>query len=1207
MLARIAAFEARYLLRNPLLWCTALATFLLPFASLAFGLEMEEDIRVFRNSPWEIVSKYRIISCLFMFVTTAFVANAVLRDDDTGFGPILRSTGIRQGDYLFGRFLGAFGIAAACLALVSVGIWTGALVAGPDDDGIGPNRVADHLYGYFVIGLPNVLLTSAMFFALATATRSMMATYAGLLALLALYFVMLASLGGRPEIVSWLAIAEPFGARAFADATRYWTTPERNAAMPAFAGDLLSNRAAWIGVSLGCLALAYRCFSFSGRRLREGTRARSRDTEVAGEGPPQAQARSGLKARLGPKSGVGQRRGRWRPTWALLAGRTRFEIAHVVKSPVFLLLMAYAAVLTVSVLFGMRDPDGRPSWPLAAFVIPHLEDIFIILPLAIVVIYAGELVWREREHRTHEILDAAPHPNWAYVVPKTAAIAVVLASMFAASAVVAVVLQASFGNERLEPGAFALWYVLPMTWDAMLAAALAVFVQTLVPHKFAGWGVLMLYVAAKFTGHMPEHHLLDYAGRPPVFYSDMDGVTSFWQGAWAFRLYWGACAVLLLVAASLLWRRGVEAPLATRLRIAGRRFGGASRVTAAIAASAFIGLGGFVYWNTNVVNRFETFDAADAWLAEHERRFLKHAAVPQPAVTHVRLDVALYPQARRATVDGVYTLTHLGGAPIDEVHVLLHDRSLRLLAADIEGGSLASEDAAFGYRIYRLARPMAPGDTRTMSFRTERHHRGFPNGAPNTRLAGNGTFLSDGELLPGIGMDAMPALVDTAARANHGLPPHPGLPKLEDRGAVATANGGGSWTTADITLSTSADQVPVAPGRKVSDVVADGRRTARFVTRTPIRSGFAVQSARYAETHRRAGDVDLAVYHHPGHAWNVEHMLDSLEASLAYYERAFGPYPFADARIVEFPSYAHDYAQAFANTIPSSETVSFVSDQRAPGAIDYVGGLVAHEFAHQYWGQQLTPAESEGAMLLVESLATYSALMVMRQVEDEAAVRRRLRQLLDGYLGGRAWEPLGEAPLARVGHQRYVMYSKGPLALYLLQDLLGEDAVNRALRRLLQRHRFRGAPYARSTDLIAALREEAKSPADQALITDLFEKITLYDLKVDAPTAIRRADGRWVVTVPVEAGKAYADGDGAESEAPLDDRITIGVFTADPRGAAFDKTQVLSASRRRVRSGRQVFEVVVDARPLFAGVDPYALHIDRNVADNVAAVTVPGS
>ena len=251
MLARIAAFEARYLLRNPLLWCTALATFLLPFASLAFGLEMEEDIRVFRNSPWEIVSKYRIISCLFMFVTTAFVANAVLRDDDTGFGPILRSTGIRQGDYLFGRFLGAFGIAAACLALVSVGIWTGALVAGPDDDGIGPNRVADHLYGYFVIGLPNVLLTSAMFFALATATRSMMATYAGLLALLALYFVMLASLGGRPEIVSWLAIAEPFGARAFADATRYWTTPERNAAMPAFAGDLLSNRAAWIGVSLG--------------------------------------------------------------------------------------------------------------------------------------------------------------------------------------------------------------------------------------------------------------------------------------------------------------------------------------------------------------------------------------------------------------------------------------------------------------------------------------------------------------------------------------------------------------------------------------------------------------------------------------------------------------------------------------------------------------------------------------------------------------------------------------------------------------------------------------------------------------------------------------------------------------------------------------------------------------------------------------------
>ena len=1199
MLARVAAFEFRYLLRNPLLWATALAAFGLMFAALAFNIGFEEDVRVLRNSPWEIVSKYRIVSCMFMFVTTVFVANAVLRDDETGFAPILRSTGLGKADYVLGRFLGAFAIAAACLALVSVGIWTGALVAGAGDPGIGPNRLSDHLYAYFVVGLPNVLVTSAIFFTLATVTRSMWATYGGLLVFLALYFGLLDALRGRPEAVTWLALAEPFSARAFADATRYWTTPERNAALPPFAGNLLWNRLLWVGISLAFLGVAYRFFSFSGRRLWERPR-RAWDRFRARRAARAEQAEGSSRSTEAPTAPLPAPAYGPRAALTLLAARTRFEAGHVLKSPAFMLLMAYAALLTLGVLAGSLDPDGRPAWPLTAFLIPTLEEIFIIVPLAIVIIWSGELVWREREHRMHEIVDAAPHPDWATLVPKVAAIALVLASMFAASAVVAMAFQAWHGPGRLEPGAFALWYVLPMTWDAMLAAALAVLVQTLVPHKFAGWGVMLLYVAAKFTGHVPDHHLLEFAGRPPVFTSDMDGISSVWHGAWAFRAYWGALAVLLLVAAHLWWRRGAEASLLARVRRA--RLAGGPRAVGAGALLAFAGVGGFVYWNTNVLNQYEDADAADAYLAGHEKRFLKYAALPQPAVAHVKLAVALYPAQRRATVEGEYLLRNLGDAPITHVHVLSRDRSLQVLAVDIEGARLASHDAAFGYRIFALDRPMARGDTRRMTFRTQRWQRGFPNGAPSTRIVDNGTFLANDELLPAIGMNGVPALVEADARAAHGLPPHPGLPKLEDAAAAGRPNGGGSWTTADITVSTSADQTPLAPGRKVSDATAGGRRVARFVSATPIRSSFAVQSARYAEQHRRVGGVDLAVYHHPAHAWNVGHMLDAMESSLAYYATAFGPYPFADARIVEFPSYQHNYAQAFANTIPSSETISFITDQRAPDAIDYVGGLVAHELAHQYWGQQLAPAESEGAMLLVESLAQYSAVMALRHSGGEHAIRRRLRQLLDGYLGGRAWEQMGEAPLVRVGHQSYVMYSKGPLALYLLQDRLGEDAVNRALRTLLERHRFRGAPYARSAGLVAALRAEAKTKEDQALITDLFEKITLHDLKVDAPSAVRRADGRWTVTVPIEAKKLYADTDGSEREAPLDDRIAIGVFAAEPNARSFSDRDVIALERRPIRSGRQVLSFVVDDKPQFVGVDPYNLYIDRAPGDNVAAV-----
>ena len=158
----------------------------------------------------------------------------------------------------------------------------------------------------------------------------------------------------------------------------------------------------------------------------------------------------------------------------------------------------------------------------------------------------------------------------------------------------------------------------------------------------------------------------------------------------------------------------------------------------------------------------------------------------------------------------------------------------------------------------------------------------------------------------------------------------------------------------------------------------------------------------------------------------------------------------------------------------------------------------------------------QGAGLMYETLAQYSAMMVMKRLHGEEGIRRYLQFQLDRYLGGRRTQVLAEQPLASVElSQQYIAYGKGALAMYLLQERIGEDAVNRALKRFVDRYRFTVAPYPRSLDLIALLREEARTPEDQGLITDLFERITLYDLKLQPPTAVQRADGGWDVTVPV--------------------------------------------------------------------------------------------
>jgi ABC-type transport system involved in multi-copper enzyme maturation permease subunit len=1192
MLLHVARFEFRYLLRNPLLWVTAAVTFALFFVGISTGLELGSEGGLLVNAAYATARNYLVASLSFMFVTTAFVANAVIRDDETGFGPIVRSTRMRKPEYLLGRFLGAFAIAALCLLLVPLGIVLGSLMPWADPATLGPNRLADHLYGYVLLALPNLFVHSAVFFALATITRSMMGTYLGVVAFISGFFALRGALSDRPQLESVVALADPFASRTLDDAVRYWTVAERNATLPEFAGMLLYNRLFWIALAIGCLALAHAAYRFADRGMSRRERRKQRLAARAAtseDAPPVAGAVS-LPA---PRHGHASLR-------ALLWMRTRFETRQVLLHPAFAVLMAWGTYITGLVLLTQRDPDGRPTYATTRSLIPEIDDPISTILLVVAVYYAGELVWRERDRRMDPIIDATPMPSWAYVVPKTLAMAIVLVSVLVVSVAAAIAVQLSLDYTQLEIGKYLLWYVLPRAWDMLLLAALAVFVQALSPHKAVGWGIMVLFLAWQQFNTAVDHNLLLYGGTPAVPLSDVNGAGSFWRGAWIFRAYWGAFAVLLLLAAHLLWRRGTDVRLRPRLANARRRLRGAPGLVAAAAMTTFLATGAYAYYNTNVLNGYRSSSAMQDHLAAYERKYGRYADLPQPRVAAVTLDVALHPAERRAVTRGSLRLRNFTAQPIPDLHVRVLGEDLQLTRVAIAGARLVEDDARYRYRIYRLDRPMQPGEERVLDFETRLWFRGFRNQPTNTRLVENGTFLTEAHLVPLIGMAGLGTLQDPAARRRYGLPQARGVPKLEDLSATANTTYGRGWATSDITVSTSADQVPLAPGNKVSDVVRGDRRVARFLSGVPVHPRFSVQSARYAERHRRHAGVDLAVYHHPGHAWNADRMLDALAAALDYYQASFGPYPFDHARIVEFPGYL-DFAQAFPGTIPYSEDVGFVSDYHAPETMDYVTYLTAHELAHQYWSHQLVGADMQGREVLSETLAQYSAQMVVKRLRGEDHMRRYMQYELDRYLEGRSGGA-EEPTLVRVTGQDYVTYRKGALAMYLLQQRLGEDAINRALRTLLQRYRFQGAPFPRSLDLVDALRAEARTEEERTLVTDLFERITLYHLATTEPTAVRRADGRWDVTVPVEARKLYVDGRGTETETPLAEGIEIGLFTAEPGRDVFDASHVVMLERRPIRSGRQVLRFVTDRRPTHAGIDPYNLYIDRSSTDNVRPV-----
>ena len=105
----------------------------------------------------------------------------------------------------------------------------------------------------------------------------------------------------------------------------------------------------------------------------------------------------------------------------------------------------------------------------------------------------------------------------------------------------------------------------------------------------------------------------------------------------------------------------------------------------------------------------------------------------------------------------------------------------------------------------------------------------------------------------------------------------------------------------------------------------------------------------------------------------------------------------------------------------------------------------------------------------------------------------------------------------------------------------------------------------------------------------------------------QRDDGRYDVTMTVQAAKFEADENGAETEVPLDMTIDIGAFNDDLENVYEGEDHVLLFEKRRIKSGKSTVTFVVDEPPKTVGIDPYNKMVDRVSSDNVRRVSAPAS
>ena len=1180
-------FDLRFQRRTPLLWIVAAA-----FGLLAFGATASDSVQiggaignVHKNAPIVIVQLLMVFTILGLLVATAFMAGPLLRDFELGTSELFFATPMRKRDYLLGRFAAALCACMGIFGVVALALLLGSRMPWLDPARLGPFSLRPYLWGLGLIVLPNLLFMGALLSLLAVTTRSMLMVYLGVIGFFVLYVVAGTLAGDLPN--RWLgALIDPFGGQALEDMTRYWSTLETNTLLPPLKGALLLNRVFCTGAGLALLGLTYACFN----PQRAGTgkawfrKAVVPALPVAAQGPVRVPA-------CEPHRGSAAA---WRQCWHL----TRFETRSVLKGIPFLVLLAFGVANLVGGLCLQGQMYGTRLYPVTYLMQSAMRSGFDFLLILVTAFYAGELVWKARAARLGEVTDALPVPDWVPLLAKLGALIVVVLAFEAVGTLVCILFQLSRGFHHVE----LLQYgggLLLQSVSFILFAALALVIQVLVDNKFLGYlGVILVMLSGLVLRMLHlEHNLYHFAGAPQVIYSDLNGYGHFLAGRLYFNLYWSLFTALMLVLASACWPRGTAATFRSRLHAAKARLRGGLRVTGLILLAGFVLTGGWIFYNTNVLNPYLPADRMLDLQAEYEKHYVQYKDLAQPCITAVKADVDIFPAQRRVAIRGHYQIQNQSGAPISELHLTL-DPQATLGPLSFGTAQLKLRDDRLGYRIYRLDSPMAPGESRAFDFECAQAYRGFSNSGEATKLHENGTFFNNGEdYFPHFGYQPDRQLVNRNDRRKRGLAPVPRMAKLEDeaaRGRTYIARDA-NWISFETTVSTSADQIALAPGYLQKEWTEGGRRYFQYRMDGPMLPFFAYLSGRWQIQRDTWKGLPIEVYYDVHHAWNVDRMIEAVKQSLDYYTANFSPYQHRQLRILEFPRY-EAFAQSFANTIPFSESMGFIADLRDPEAIDYVFTVTAHEVAHQWWAHQVIGGNQQGATMLSESLAEYSSLMVTQKACGRERMRRSLKYELDRYLRGRGGELLEEQPLVRVEDQQYIHYPKGALIFYRLQDEIGEIPLNRALAAFLKDKAFHSAPFPTSRELLQYIRRE--TPADkQELITDLFERIVFYDNRVTAVSARKLANGQYEVEISYEAKKNQVDGQGVETPRKLEEYLDVGVF-GRAKGAPESAEKVLYLQKRLITAAKGSFKVVVASLPYDAGIDPYNKLIDRVPDDN---------
>lgn len=1138
------------------------------------------------NAVYQVYFNTSLFTLGSVFIVMFFAISAMLRDKQYNMESLVYSSSIKKSQFFWSRFFGTFLFSLLAFSPFIIGHIFGNYFSDLDPERISDFQLLTYVQPFLYIVIPNIFICSTVIFSVSTLTKNSTATYVSAVFVYMLYFVssiflnsplLAQAVPASPESMAIAALADPFGIAAFFEQTQFWTPFQKNTQLLSFSGLFLKNRLIWVLASIGFLLITYKLFSF-----RKITKKVKKEPKVK-EDTQQLLVYKPIEAFYNFKA----------QSQAFLA-LLKIELKSVFRSLPFIAVLLMWLFIAFSELYSTLVSGGEYGvsvYPFTNQLIDLIVDPLTIFSLILIVFYSSEIVWKERSLNINIIVDATPVKNWVFFLSKFSALLLLPMILIATGVLMCLVFQVSLGHSNFEFGLYAsLFYYYGI--QLVVYCMIALFVNSLVKNKYMGMGIFGLIVVLSLKADMLgfEHPLTSIGFIPRVGYNNMDGFNGASNLFDHLALYWLALGLLLVLVSFKIWNRGVVATLSVKLSQLKQSWSKSQKLAFIGSILLFIGAGSLVFYNVNIVSKYETQNDRLDFSENYERNFKKYESLERLYRTSMKTEVAIYPKERSYTVKADYMLKNKSEHPLLELFIT---ERIPLETISVENARLVTHDAFYETYLFKFDKPLQPNDSVRFRYELKKELKGYEE---DNSIVNNGTYINRfRNFEPILGYSSGLEITNRIERQKRNLP----VRIVEDNSDAHIVMEDVKFEKArfETIVSTDSDQTAISSGRLIKEWSADNRNYYHYKSRSKILPAVGYFSAKYTSKKTSYKGISIEQYYDANHAFNSEDIENSVKQTLDYCQENFGAYAFDHVRIAEVPSHWPFGGFAHPGVISMVEDRLYLADVSKEETFNLVAKRTIHEVAHQYWGHTLSAKPVAGGPLFVEGFAKYTEAVIMEKVYGKRAVYQLIENARSNYFLGRSFAGGIEPPIYKVNSESYIMYGKALTVMLALRDLIGESQVNQVLKTITDRHRYINKLEANSIELLDEIYKV--TPTEQhTLIDDWFKKVITYDLGINESSYKILANGTYEISVKVKAKRFETLDTGEIKQISINEPVKIGIFTTHPSNVR-DNSSILYYQSNIINKEETEIKIIVKELPKFISIDPFGTRSDENLTDNL--------